>query len=341
MAAGLLLAEGAFSFALAVDPEALIQQGVDLRRQKKDEAALKLFEQAYALQAGPKAAAQIGLAQQALGRWVKADKHLREALSATRDPWINKNRAALQEDAEAVARHVGHLEVSGSPVGAEVVVDGELVGRLPLPDTVAVNAGTVAVEVRAPGYLSILRGASIAGGDLARENIQLQRLTPASLSASAGREAGHADSGGKTESETGATAGTASSAASLPAAGSPEPGGTRRALTYGAAGLAGAAVIFGVVEQLSWQKKVQSFNDNAACNAMLAARGAAGCQSTYDAGQSAKRLALVGYGLGAGFAVTAAILFLTAPEPGGHDGASAMACAVGDLRAGVSCSFRF
>ena len=50
----------------------------------------------------------------------------------------------------------------GTPVGAEVRIDGELAGKLPLPHPVKATVGGVAMEVRAPGYLPIVRSATVA-----------------------------------------------------------------------------------------------------------------------------------------------------------------------------------
>src|SRR5580704_12825575 len=68
--------------------EALIAEGIALREQGRDREALELFVRAAALAASPRATAQIGLAQQALGHWVEAEAGLRTALEQGTDPWI-------------------------------------------------------------------------------------------------------------------------------------------------------------------------------------------------------------------------------------------------------------
>src|SRR5687767_13732162 len=88
--------------AHAQGPEALIKRGVELRRQGEDQAALREFQRAHALAPTPRAAAQIGLAEQALERWTDAEAHLNEALRARNDPWIRKNRAVLEESLRTV-----------------------------------------------------------------------------------------------------------------------------------------------------------------------------------------------------------------------------------------------
>src|SRR5438046_2479221 len=77
--------------------EKLIQQGVAARRAQDDSAALNLFQRAYALHHSPRAAAQMGLAEMATGRWPEAATHLEEAMAARSDPWIQKNAKPLRE----------------------------------------------------------------------------------------------------------------------------------------------------------------------------------------------------------------------------------------------------
>ena len=51
------------------DAEALIKQGNDLRRSGDDQGALPLLARAYQAQPGPRTAVQLGLVEEALGRW--------------------------------------------------------------------------------------------------------------------------------------------------------------------------------------------------------------------------------------------------------------------------------
>src|SRR5687768_12256290 len=104
-----------FTIAVAegADHETLIREGIALRRAGDDLAALSKFQQAYELNKTPRALAQIGLAEQALGRWAVADRHLRQALESADDPWIRKNRGSIDESLTMIAGHVGQLEVSG------------------------------------------------------------------------------------------------------------------------------------------------------------------------------------------------------------------------------------
>src|SRR5260221_6790394 len=128
---------GYLAVAQAADSaeEALIREGIEHRRRQEDAAALPLFQQAYELHHSPRSAAQVGLDEIALGRWIDADRHLEEALAAPSDPWIRKNRTILRQALDNVGRQLGELEILGSPEGAEISVEGEVRGTLPLAKT--------------------------------------------------------------------------------------------------------------------------------------------------------------------------------------------------------------
>ena len=146
------------------DAEVLMRRGNDLRRAGDDEGALPIFKQAFDLYRSPRTTAQLGLVEWALGRWVDADEHLTEALKAVNtDVWIRTNRGAIEDALKTAKKNVGRVEITGDPVGAEVLVNGRPVGKVPLAQPVRVIAGSVDVELRAPGYRPGFRTISVAG----------------------------------------------------------------------------------------------------------------------------------------------------------------------------------
>jgi hypothetical protein len=156
--------------------EALLQQGLELRKQGKDQAALPCLQRAHALAPGPRAAGQLGLVERALGRWADAHLHLEEAAASPADPWVRLHRAQLEDAAAAARRHLGAVILDASPNGAEVSVDGRLVGRTPLPRALAVAPGQRRLELRAPGYRREERALMIAAGETMRLSLQLSTL---------------------------------------------------------------------------------------------------------------------------------------------------------------------
>ncbi len=157
----------------AETPDALLARGVELRRTGQDQQALELFRRAFELSHSPRAEAQMGLAEQALGRWLDADQHVREAYAASGDPWIQSHRAGLDASIAVIEQHVGRLEVIGNVPGAEVLVNGQPAGTLPLARPLRLIAGSVSVEVRANGYQPAQRSLTVTAGSLARESIDL------------------------------------------------------------------------------------------------------------------------------------------------------------------------
>jgi hypothetical protein len=172
----------------AEEAEAMIRRGVELRRQGNDSAALQEFRRAYEISASPRAAAQMGLAEQALQSWVDSERHLAEALRARTDPWIRlrKNRETLEESRRTVATHVARIEVGGEPRGGDVFVNGQNAGTLPLNEPVTVAPGPVRIEVRSPGYIGASMTVVVAAGQQSRVDVKLETdrtLTPAASSA--------------------------------------------------------------------------------------------------------------------------------------------------------------
>jgi serine/threonine-protein kinase len=150
-----------------------LRLGVTLREQGKDLEALDVFRQVFERGKAPKARAQMGLAEQALGRWVDAEAHLEEALAATGDPWISGNRGTLEQALGVIRDRLGSLEVLcevPAAAAAEVVVDGQTRGKLPLERPLRVVAGTVMVQVQGKGFAAVHRHVTVLAGQLGRES---------------------------------------------------------------------------------------------------------------------------------------------------------------------------
>lgn len=155
-----------------VQPDELTARGLELRRQGKDRDALPLFQRVLEQTRTPKAAAQEGLCEQALGLWLPAEAHLRDALAHPGDPWIERNAAALQGSLQAVHAHLGTIEIWGTPAGARVSVDGQSRGTLPVARG-TVPEGRRVVSVDARGFVAEERAVEVVAGTLVREHVAL------------------------------------------------------------------------------------------------------------------------------------------------------------------------
>src|SRR5438445_68534 len=91
-----LLAPGIAIAQAAGSGDALLREGVELRRQGRDEDALEAFRRAYERDHSAVALAQMGLAEQAVGRWLASEEHVRGALGMTDHPWIQRNHEEIE-----------------------------------------------------------------------------------------------------------------------------------------------------------------------------------------------------------------------------------------------------
>ncbi len=163
------------SFGQVHDPsESAVQHGRQLRQEGRDAEAVEAFRTAWVINHAPRARGHMGLAEQALERWLEAEEHLSEALSFVRDPWIVRTRTTLEASLDTVRSHIAMLRIDGGVEGAEVRVDGRLLGRLPMRVHARVNASLVRMTVRASGYETLERTLELLGGETRTERISLR-----------------------------------------------------------------------------------------------------------------------------------------------------------------------
>ncbi|MFL5306438.1 MAG: PEGA domain-containing protein [Polyangia bacterium] len=163
--------------------EELIRQGNALRRQHEDARALPMFQQAYELSRTPRTAAQLGLAELALGYWDAAHEHLTDGLTSGRNSWVTQNRRALEAALTEAKSHLASVTIEGTPAGADVLLNGKSVGTLPLPAPVLINEGRIEVDVRAATYKADHRVLTVQGNSPVQISVNLQTAAVASAAA--------------------------------------------------------------------------------------------------------------------------------------------------------------
>lgn len=319
----------------AREADKLIRHGVDLRKAHDDEGAAREFQKAYDMVHTPRAAGQLGLAEQALGRWEDAERHVAEAMRAKDDAWAVKNHAALDDAMGTIQAHLGRVEVIGDPAGAEVSVNGRNVGKLPLPDAVRVSAGEVDIEVNLAGYTGTQRNVTIIGGQYQKVIIHLAKEVAAAP-----------------EARPVAPEAPAASPVRAPDAAPAEgPSATRLALKWTAAGLAGAGLVTGIVFTILHSQNVSTFTshgcfDNGGVGVDKSNMPTDYCQSTLGTSQTYQKVFIAGY-VGAGvFAATWLILQLTEPSspaaaPAAEQALRGPLCGPASSGFGLSCAVRF
>jgi len=153
--------------------DALITKGLELRQSGQDRQALPLFQEAARKEPTPRATAQVGLCEYALGLWVEAEDHVQKALAGRTDPWIRKNERSLKAALDGIQERLGLLDVWGEPAAARVAVDGHPVGGLPLEHPLRLTAGRHSLVIEAAGYLAETRFVDVPARTQTREHVAL------------------------------------------------------------------------------------------------------------------------------------------------------------------------
>lgn len=342
--------------ARAEDADELVKRGIELRRQSKDADALAEFKKAWAIEKAPRIEAQVALAEQALGLWVNAEEHLLEALTHTKDdPWMRRNRATLTSALAVIQRHLGTLDIWGTPAGAAIFVNEKLIGTLPLEHALRTSDDAVILRVRADGFLEWTRTVRVDPGQSVRQHVDLIPAAPTAARppppVAAGRDTDRTRSVQPPISPTQETK-AISPVAGTPAGSSPAPGATvqssRRGLRpYAWAAGAGAilGVGLGVAESFVANSKRNQFNSLPECGTSSLTDGCRTIEGDHDRSVT---VATVGYVSGGALAVLSAVLFILSSSdvdnPTTHENPTtsvARAC-VGDVALrGIACVFSF
>ncbi len=157
--------------------EAMIERGIELRRQGADEQALAVFLQAEAKEPrSVRIMLHVATAAQAASKWVMAAAYLKKVSRYSNDPYYRRYRDAIAQVERAIAQRVGSFQALGEPEGATVTMDGREIGKLPMSTPVEMEAGTYTVEISLDGYYPFTRSITIGGGSLSREVIRLNEL---------------------------------------------------------------------------------------------------------------------------------------------------------------------
>ncbi len=296
------------------NPEAdkFVAQGIDLRARGKDAEALRAFEKASEIDPDS-VRVQIHLAtvHQALGNWLLADEYLSLALSRQNHPYVNRHRKALEDAQKVINANIGRLEVEGEPVGAEVRLNGRLVGTLPLAAPVRATTGSYLLEVRFDGHYAARRPIAIPGGGLVREVVRLEPLTADERVRGAGSGVSPASSGEEVDRS-----------------------GSRQWLTWTLVGATGAAAATTLGAMIFREVHAGHWNDNARCLELERTREEV-CGDERDKAQAAGTLAVVAGVLTGVFAAGAAVSAFGVFEPASPVEAGLTGCSLG--LGGASC----
>jgi hypothetical protein len=339
------------TLALALSPAARaghdpdpIAQGLALRKAGDDQGALPLFQKGYEATHAPRAAAQLGLCEQALGRWLDAETHVTEALKAADDPWVKKNDETLYAALVVIKSHVGRLEIVGTPAGATVTVNGLEVGPLPLAEPIRVAAGEVEVALTLPGYVRASRSVRVDGAGYQKIALHAEREAvpaPAAVATPAEPAA---------EPAAATTPTAVATVTEHPAEESQAGGGWRKPVRWTALGLGAVSLGVGIYGILHNRSLVDQFDDGCGIDGKTGvAHPKTGSTETdmtcgdlkqrYETASTIGTVGLVSAGI---FAAAGVVLWLTEPEPGPVQAAlRSCGLGVGAGRLSLGCGVRF
>lgn len=347
--------------------EQLIDRGLELRTNRRDLEALEVFQAAYDISLSPRALAQVALAEQALGRWVEAELHLKAAIERRDDAWIETHLRVLEGALSVIGRRLGSIEIMGNVPGAEIRINGQVAGHLPFGEPLRVPAGSAVIDVACDGYWPVSQTVIVPAGGLARETIRLVEKKADSgapgaevdpLAAQLTRErTAIAPDPRPAASPDGASLAVDEARAQRvelsPPHGSESEGDTMTTWGYAAAGGAAAGLALGLVELVLRNRHFTNYNNDDVCLAGNRTRRE-NCGAEKEAGRTAEAWSAVGFASGGSLAVISAVLFFlgSAGSESGAVGASpsggraALLCGFGGVAPGApligaSCGGRF
>lgn len=309
------------------EADALERQALDAWDQNHPAEALPILERAMLAPHRPRTTAQLGLLEARLGRWVRAEAHVLQAL-ATPDAWVTENRERIERALERIRSRVASLEVECNVPGATVWIGDEQIGTLPHATPLRVPVGTTPVEVRAPGHSSVVLRVTVDAGLTAHERATLIPVAPAPAPVIT-----PAPAPAITPAPAPAPTPTP---APMPARGL----STGRALAWTGVGLSGLMIVGGVISLAVRESAVGRVN-GASCDPTPTLTTGQVCASDYSTIDGATISAGVLFGGAVLFGGLSAVLFATSGGASSTRDRASLHCGGGPGLFGLSCGGSF
>ena len=298
----------------------LFQKGKALYASGKVRDAREALLSAWTLKRSYDIAANLGTVELELGMNRDAAEHLTYSVRTFPSTGKKKNLAVTKQQLDEARKQVGALSIKANVDGAEVLVDGAVVGRAPMVDEVFVEAGARTVEAKSSGFATGRVVVQVAKGGT--EGVTLTLVAVVAPVASVG-----APPGPPSGSAVVAPLVPAGSSTGAPPPPPPRPqgeeGGASRALlvTGGVAG--GVALGMGVVFAVLSNGKARDADTRRAAlisstgNDACAGAPSAACTDFMDAANAKRTFANAAFWsfVGAGAAGAGTLIYaLTAPK---------------------------
>ena len=140
-------------------------QGVALYNESNFEAALIEFAASYKYKNNWKVKYYIGIAYQALHRFVEAEKELKAYIEEGGNDIPKNKKAKAEEVLSQLAGVIGSVMLEANVEGALIYMDGKSVGKTPLAGPLSLDVGHYEVEVKKKGYETYTTEIDLPGGE--------------------------------------------------------------------------------------------------------------------------------------------------------------------------------
>jgi hypothetical protein len=173
--------------AAAPTPEAIkeaaerYQRGLSIYAEGEYLLALVEFERAYQLAPNYRVLYNIGQVRIQLGRYAKALEALQEYLKQGGEEIANDRREAVMNDLKMLGERTAKLRLTINEPGADISLDGVVVGTAPLAEPIVVDAGEHTVEVRKGGFYDKSSFVTVAGREEAEVKVDLVKMPPSAV----------------------------------------------------------------------------------------------------------------------------------------------------------------
>ncbi|RLB52176.1 MAG: hypothetical protein DRJ42_15505, partial [Deltaproteobacteria bacterium] len=156
------------------DARAHFRRAIEQFNEENFDAALAEFQRAYAIDPANAILYNIARVYAGQGNAVEAARNYERYLRDGGPDLLPERRAEVEAALETQRSRIGHIEVVVSVDGATIAIDGADVATSPLYEPLAVSAGTVDIEVRAPNHTDVRRRVTVAGGSVERVEVEMQ-----------------------------------------------------------------------------------------------------------------------------------------------------------------------
>ena len=155
--------------------DALFKRGVEFYKEADFRAAVVEFKRAYEVSNKDyRVLYNIAQCEYQLTNYVGAFNAFEKYLADGGDKVKEDKRAEVSAELAKLKSRLGIVTLKVEPSGAQVTVDGDVVGKAPLSEPVKLNPGSHKVEVTASGYERTLESVEVGGGDVRTVDVKLK-----------------------------------------------------------------------------------------------------------------------------------------------------------------------